>query len=601
MMAQGNGSGCLYECLQEAHLERYHTHFVRYGISKCEGLACLSMQDYSRFGITRMEDRVRLFKLVQIVKSVQAEGKYCKHDNRYVPDESVHQFQQQKQAQIPNEGQRMMEGNRSRGQAFLQYVRARPTVRQVDNGPKYHAPPQPRAETLIATESVMAPARKKARTDSEVGVRYKPGTGSPIFNCRKILTFSDSEGESEDDEEEKCEDEREIPDTNSITDSEIRLKVLSTITTSGTAPSQDNPQELVATNHNVMRTSSDQHSHKPIRVMVPPPKSFYIDLERKNSQTHPVQRDSTSGTKPSQDNLFGHPTNRVVRAAPPPASQQIQETNVQSDDRAVNPNQRKRILQQETQDYGNISAELLAKKTSAQSKAKNQEFKLNLESDEDDEDVETDEYFALPLPVGAAGDGGVNNPPKETTAGQLQAAPERAQSLPTQPPLRAIKLGVQTQSVQIITSQPQKKNKSPEYNPAKYSPKQKKVISRITSQPQPQCEEEEVTHYKEEPAMFSAVVPVTAHIVNDRPLPKSAIMREARQRAMAEVPVHAYFPASQPSTSPMREPVVERVVHTKEYNYGVPSKPDTPGKHRTNGSSRNSNQQPRIKVCLMEM
>ena len=73
--------GCLYECPKEAHLESYYNSFVRHGIIKCEGLANLSMHEYSRFGVLSMEDRVRLFKLVQIVKSVLADGLHCQHEH----------------------------------------------------------------------------------------------------------------------------------------------------------------------------------------------------------------------------------------------------------------------------------------------------------------------------------------------------------------------------------------------------------------------------------------------------------------------------------------------------------------------------------------
>lgn len=70
---------CLYECLKEARLEKYYQNFVNGGLYHCEALLKLSMQDYPRYGVVLMEDRLRLFKLIQIVKSVQSEGLVCKH------------------------------------------------------------------------------------------------------------------------------------------------------------------------------------------------------------------------------------------------------------------------------------------------------------------------------------------------------------------------------------------------------------------------------------------------------------------------------------------------------------------------------------------
>ncbi|XP_006818343.1 uncharacterized protein LOC102803413 [Saccoglossus kowalevskii] len=70
-------ANCLYECLREAKLQKYYPNFEMGGITRSEGLTNLTMQEYSTYGIDDMEDRKRLFQLIQIIKSVQRNGKKC--------------------------------------------------------------------------------------------------------------------------------------------------------------------------------------------------------------------------------------------------------------------------------------------------------------------------------------------------------------------------------------------------------------------------------------------------------------------------------------------------------------------------------------------
>eukprot|EP00062_Callorhinchus_milii_P012184 gi/632958950/ref/XP_007895340.1/ PREDICTED: kinesin-like protein KIF24 [Callorhinchus milii] len=70
-------SSCLYECLCEAGLERYYTHFTAMGYLRTQELAKLSMNDYSILGVNSMHDRKRLFHLIQIIKAVQEEEHDC--------------------------------------------------------------------------------------------------------------------------------------------------------------------------------------------------------------------------------------------------------------------------------------------------------------------------------------------------------------------------------------------------------------------------------------------------------------------------------------------------------------------------------------------
>ena len=569
-------SGCLYECLQEAHLERYHPHFVRHGISKCEGLAALSMQDYSRFGITRMEDRVRLFKLVQIVKSVQAEGRFCKHETGMpLVGAQARPGQHEPQAVV-----------KTRGQAFVQYLKSRAVSRPSGVGLLAEGGSRAGQQGLpqVTAESVMAPMKKKLRREAEV--QYKPGSDSPIFKCRRVLTFSDSE----DDEEEGG-----TPDTNSITDSEIRQKVLSTITT--------NPLQLPTAPKNVP-ISIGLHSsqrHEPIRVTVQPPKSFFIELPSNSSQEKHLNSNQISVKQPaSGEALFGAvPVRRIFES-----SQQIsasQPTNVVHESPPQVSTQ-KRMFQEEE---GNISAELLAKKSAIQARRQESTEKEKSES-ESESDTETDEYFELPKP---------SSPAKESMETPMPSSSNHPE------PLKAIPVGRQTQSIAFSSqvtnakkpeqrtavktksseSNPTVNRKVSEYNPAKYSPEQKQPpafnLNALNSSPR------EVDHH-----LLSAATAVSLPLSSGprqteaKVLPKSALLRDARQKARrrdrgVEEGDHAYFPTSKPASSPVREPVVERVIHSSDYNYGVPSvqKSDTPSRHKS--PNRNSNQ--RIRVSKM--
>ncbi|XP_030048718.1 kinesin-like protein KIF24 [Microcaecilia unicolor] len=66
-------TSCLYECLCEAELEKYYPHFVAVGLQDTEELARITLKDYAKLGVHNMEDRKRLFKLIQIIQSVQEE------------------------------------------------------------------------------------------------------------------------------------------------------------------------------------------------------------------------------------------------------------------------------------------------------------------------------------------------------------------------------------------------------------------------------------------------------------------------------------------------------------------------------------------------
>lgn len=54
--------------LEQYSLEKYYNTFVSVGIDDIKGLLSLTMQDYPTLGITSMQDRRKLFHLIQSVK-----------------------------------------------------------------------------------------------------------------------------------------------------------------------------------------------------------------------------------------------------------------------------------------------------------------------------------------------------------------------------------------------------------------------------------------------------------------------------------------------------------------------------------------------------
>ncbi|KAF7722586.1 Kinesin-like protein kif24 [Apophysomyces ossiformis] len=58
----------LLDTLRKAELEQYYNSFSTHGITQLESLAQLSMQDYNSLGITSIQDRKKLFQLVQSLR-----------------------------------------------------------------------------------------------------------------------------------------------------------------------------------------------------------------------------------------------------------------------------------------------------------------------------------------------------------------------------------------------------------------------------------------------------------------------------------------------------------------------------------------------------
>ncbi|KAG0379873.1 Kinesin-like protein kif24 [Mortierella sp. AD032] len=59
----------LLEMLRRSGLEHFYPSFSTRGITQLDNLVQLSMQDYNSLGVTSMEDRRRLFQLIQTIKA----------------------------------------------------------------------------------------------------------------------------------------------------------------------------------------------------------------------------------------------------------------------------------------------------------------------------------------------------------------------------------------------------------------------------------------------------------------------------------------------------------------------------------------------------
>ncbi|XP_028433888.1 uncharacterized protein LOC114555584 isoform X2 [Perca flavescens] len=63
----------LYECLTAVGLQRHYARFTSMGVHHAAHLSALTIEDYAVLGIRSMEDRTRLFHLVQMVKTLDLE------------------------------------------------------------------------------------------------------------------------------------------------------------------------------------------------------------------------------------------------------------------------------------------------------------------------------------------------------------------------------------------------------------------------------------------------------------------------------------------------------------------------------------------------
>ena len=158
-------SDCLYTCLAEVSLERYHVALVSAGVRRCDQLADLSLSDYVPLGVATAADRLRLFKLVQLVRSVRADGGGgCQHGGSDV-------------AACSNGGERTNGVGGCGGPNGVNGI-GHPT-----NG--------------VDVNRVNARANGRSRASNMNRVEYHAGSDSPVFRCRKVLDFSESDTDQE--------------------------------------------------------------------------------------------------------------------------------------------------------------------------------------------------------------------------------------------------------------------------------------------------------------------------------------------------------------------------------------------------------------------
>ncbi|XP_035022862.2 uncharacterized protein LOC118115664 isoform X2 [Hippoglossus stenolepis] len=65
---------CLNECLRAVELQHHYARFTSMGVCRAVHLSALTMEDYPLLGIRTMEERTRLFHLVQMIKTLDLES-----------------------------------------------------------------------------------------------------------------------------------------------------------------------------------------------------------------------------------------------------------------------------------------------------------------------------------------------------------------------------------------------------------------------------------------------------------------------------------------------------------------------------------------------
>ncbi|XP_035495202.1 uncharacterized protein LOC118313666 isoform X1 [Scophthalmus maximus] len=77
---------CLNECLRAVGLQHHYARFTSMGVQSAAHLSALTMEDYPILGIHTMEDRTRLFHIVQMVKTLDLESFQYKDGEDYGTD-----------------------------------------------------------------------------------------------------------------------------------------------------------------------------------------------------------------------------------------------------------------------------------------------------------------------------------------------------------------------------------------------------------------------------------------------------------------------------------------------------------------------------------
>jgi len=204
---------CLLNCLREVHLERFHRNFTERGLINCEQLSSLLVSDYGQFGIVSTDDKRRLFQLIHIIKSVQADGVSCGHGIATVTTSQpqVQKVQQPTKQNVPisvpaRRKEELPDVTRNGvipacktetagcdGTVECPKAPSRQFIKPISNECNYRVQYEqpPEKVRLHITEETKVVAKNR-------GVTTDDSVGTPKFNCRKMLNFSDSDLYSDD-------------------------------------------------------------------------------------------------------------------------------------------------------------------------------------------------------------------------------------------------------------------------------------------------------------------------------------------------------------------------------------------------------------------
>ncbi|XP_065807579.1 kinesin-like protein KIF24 isoform X2 [Labrus bergylta] len=80
-------SFCLQECLRAVGLQHHYARFTSVGVCRAVHLSALTMEDFPILGIRSMEDRTRLFSLIQMVKNLDLESLEHQDEDVYYADD----------------------------------------------------------------------------------------------------------------------------------------------------------------------------------------------------------------------------------------------------------------------------------------------------------------------------------------------------------------------------------------------------------------------------------------------------------------------------------------------------------------------------------
>lgn len=196
---------CLLNCLHEVKLERFHRNFVERGLHNCEQLSSLVIDDYTRFGIVSTDDRRRLYQLIHIIKSVQADGVFCQHGGAVPPAPkkpanviSARNVIANGRSQPPlvSKSGPIPVLNSESSEVFVSEkcppAPSKSFIKPIAN-PNYRVQYEPPAKGNGPNLHVVE--ETKVNVVSSIPER---SNATPVFRCRKTLKFSDSELYSDD-------------------------------------------------------------------------------------------------------------------------------------------------------------------------------------------------------------------------------------------------------------------------------------------------------------------------------------------------------------------------------------------------------------------